>query len=123
MVSIDAFHTGLGLPLEPLPAPTSGEPSGYRPASAVGGMGWVPMIPTGKAKGAEADLYAGQAANVICAMSLVPDAVRTLQSLSAAQYVPMDQVINVTYSDGRALDRSQIELVAGRISALNECFY
>jgi AhpD family alkylhydroperoxidase len=24
---------------------------------------------------------------------------------------------------GRAIDRSQMELVAGRVSALNECFY
>jgi len=24
---------------------------------------------------------------------------------------------------GRSLDRAQIELIAGRVSALNECFY
>jgi AhpD family alkylhydroperoxidase len=24
---------------------------------------------------------------------------------------------------GRALDRAQMELIAGRVSALNECFY
>ena len=123
-ISVDVFHEAMGLPLEPLPTPEAGEPSGYRPASAEPGTGWVPMIPGSKAKGAESDLYPGPiAANVIKAMSLVPDAVRTLKRLSAAQYVPMLQVGNVSYRGDRALGRDQIELVAGRVSALNECFY
>ena len=56
-------------------------------------------------------------------MSLVPDAVRTMKTLSTAQYVPIHAVGDITWSEGRALDRRQIELVAGRVSALNDCFY
>jgi hypothetical protein len=40
-----------------------------------------------------------------------------------AQYVPIEQVPDPSADPGRALSRAQIELVAGRVSALNECFY
>ncbi len=124
VVSVDAFHRALGLALEPLPDPLPGAPSRVRPATARPGVGWVPMIPPGRVGPAEADLYpGGVAGNVIQAMSLVPDAVRLLHTLSAAQYVPMEAVIDPAWAEGRALDRRQIELVAGRVSALNECFY
>jgi alkylhydroperoxidase family enzyme len=81
------------------------------------------MIPEGEARGAEADLYPGKAPNVLRAMSLVPDAVRRMQDLSSAQYIPLDQLANPSADPGRALSRAQIELIAGRVSALNECFY
>ncbi len=80
------------------------------------------MIPPSGARGAEADLYPGpRAANVMRAMSLVPDAVRTLNRLSAAHYLPMGKVADPRAR--RTLGRAQMELLAGRVSALNECFY
>ncbi len=121
---IDGFQGAIGLPLEPLPQPRPGAPSRQRPASARQEMGFVPTIPSGAATGSEADLYpAARVPNVVRAMSLVPDAVRQLQELSAAQYLPLEQVVDVKAEPGRALSRAQIELVAGRVSALNECFY
>jgi hypothetical protein len=123
VVSVDRFHEALGLPLEALPHPIAGEPTRYRPATAVSDIGWVPMIPADRAIGAEADLYDGRAPNVLRAMSLVPDAVRRMRDLSDAQYVPLDQLADPATDPGRALSRSQIELVAGRVSAVNECFY
>jgi hypothetical protein len=123
LVSIDSFCRGLGVPPHPLPAPQSGAPSSYRPPGAVQEDAWVPMIPVERATGAEADLYDGQAVgNVIRAMSLVPDEVRTLRDLSAAHYLPMGQVRDPSASAG-ALNRMQMELIAGRVSALRQCFY
>lgn len=124
VISIDSFHRGLGIALEPLPAPQEGTASGRRPAGLEHDTAWVPMIGVGKAQGEDADLFSGrQTANVIRAMSLVPDAARTLKSLSAAQYVPVWAVGDPSWAKGRALERPQIELVAGRVAALNECFY
>ena len=80
----------------------------------------------GRAAGPEADLYpqAVQAPNVYMAMSLVPDAVRAMSRLSQAQYIsPAIVAAPGRNEPGRAIDRSQIELIAGRVSALNECFY
>jgi len=125
-VSIDSFHRSLGLPLEPLPEPVDGVPSGYRPDSAVSGPAWVPWIPPGKADGPEADLYPGsfRTPNVHKAMSLVPDAVRAMGRLSKVQYIaPALVAAPGATTPGRAIDRSQMELIAGRVSALNECFY
>jgi len=122
LVSIDAVCRGLGLPLHPLPEPLPGEPSRYRPAQARLEAAWVPMIPAAGAVGREANLWRGRlTANVIRALSLVPDAVRQLSRLSAAHYLPLDRIVDLRA--GRAIDRAQIELVAARVSALNECFY
>jgi hypothetical protein len=86
-------------------------------------VAWVATIPGTRATGAEKDLYgsAAYAANVIRALSLVPDAVRQLQDLSAAHYLRPAEMIDLTR--GRSIDRAQMELVAGRVSALRECFY
>lgn len=125
VVSVDSFHHALGLEPEPLPRPLPGEPNHYRPASAAPGEAWVPWIAGGMNTGAEADLYPGtRAVNVACAMSLVPDAVRAMKSLSAVQYMDPARVADPTaQAAGKTLDRRQVELVAGRVSALNECFY
>jgi hypothetical protein len=125
MVSIDSFAAAIGVPARQLPDPGSGERSCYRPATAtVSEQAWVPMVPAENALTPEADLWtSGQTGNVIRAMSLVPDEVRTLRDLSAAHYLPMATVREPGVDAGRALNRSQIELVAGRVSALNKCFY
>ena len=125
VMGIDSFCDALEIPLLPLPKVRAGEPSRYRPAEAVKDGAWVPMIPSEGAGENEADLYGGIPGprrfvpNVIRAMSLVPDAVRNLLSLLGAFYVP--DVGNLKARN--SLDRRQIELVAARVSALNECFY
>jgi hypothetical protein len=122
VTSIDSFHRSLGLALEPLPSPQPGEPSRYRPASAVAEEAYVAMIPERGNTGDEADLWGSPTGNVIRAMSLVPDAVRSLHELSAVHYLPARDVANPS-ARMPALERPQIELLAARVSALNECFY
>lgn len=123
-ISIDAFHRALGLALEPLPEPEPGDPDGYFARAAELESAYVPMLPASGAKGAEADLWeGGRTANVARAMSLVPDGVRMMKRLSSVQYLAMHEVANPAATGNRAIDRAQIELVAGRVSALSECFY
>jgi hypothetical protein len=55
------------------------------------------------------------------ALSLVPAEVHGMADLSAAHYMQMQQVIDVRVH--RTLSRAQMELIAGRVSALNQCFY
>jgi hypothetical protein len=123
LVSIDRFTHGLGLGPHPLPAPCEGAPSRYRPQSAGADEAWVPMVPADNGGTPEADLWPPRAAgNVIRAMSVVPDEVRTLNDLGAVHYVPSHLVRDPRVSRG-ALTRPQMELVAGRVTALNDCFY
>lgn len=124
IISIDAFHRALGLPLEELPAPVWGAASGYRPPGAKDSGAWVPTVQPEDAGPKEADLYpGGRTGNVISAMSLVPDSVRMLITLSDAHYIPMHCVPVPGDNGGRALTRRQIELIAGRVSSISECFY
>ncbi len=123
VISIDAFHRALGLPLEPLPPPQPGDPDGYRPPGAKESGAWVPTIQPADLTAAEADLYGGgtRTGNVLAAMSLVPDAVRMLMTLSSVQY--LIDVPDPLANGNRALNRPQIELLAGRVSSLSNCFY
>ena len=122
VVSVDVFCRGVGVPAHPLPSPVDGEPSRRRPESAKPESAWVPMIAQGKEKGPEADLYReGNYPHVGRALSLVPDEVRGMKGLMGAQYVSVHQVIDVRVN--RSISRAQMELVAGRVSALNGCFY
>ena len=119
VVSIDEFHKAMGIPLEPLPAPRSGEPTRVRPNATVEGAAWVP-IQSARDVGALAGLP-GPAPFVLRALSLVPSEVVAWGKVADAQY--LSAVEMRAFGKIRELDRSQIELVAGRVSALNECFY
>ena len=123
-ISIDAFHRALGLPLEPLPTPAAGEPSGYRPSGVAYAGAWVPTVQWEDVREQEADLYPGRRPGyVISAMSLVPDSVRMLHRLCAVHYLPLESVRTPNDNADRAISRCQIELLAGRVSALSDCFY
>lgn len=121
--SIDEFNRGLGLELETLPTARSGEPTHYRPAQAVRGTGFVSMIPADGATGAEADLWQGRTANVLRALTLVPDSLRDWYKLAAAQYLTIEDMSNFVGQQDRHINRMQMELIAGRVSSVSECFY
>lgn len=122
--SIDEFNRALGLPLEPLPEAVAGEPNQYRPAQAVDGTGFVPMIPADGNVGPEADLWPeGANANVLRAFSSVPDAVRDWHQVGAPQYLSLAEMQVLWGDTRRSINRMQMELVAARVSSHNECFY
>lgn len=125
MVSIDVLHEALDLALEDLPKPIKGEPSHYLADNLVDDGAFVKMLAADNLSNRESDLFGGasRAPNVLRAMSAYPDSVRMLTTLSEAHYIPMNDVSNPRYEGGRAISRAQIELVAGRVSALNDCFY
>ena len=83
----------------------------------------MPLLAPEDATGPEADLYEGSAMvpNIARALSSVPDHVRLLQHESRSHYLSLSDMRNP--AAGRAIDGMQIELVAARVSALNECFY
>ena len=124
VLSIDEFNRALGLPLEPLPDPVAGEPSHYRPSQAEHGTGFVAMIPIDGATGEESDLWEkDRTANVLRALTLVPNAMREWMAVGAEQYLSMRGMMQFADIPGRAINRMQIELIAGRVSSHNECFY
>ena len=123
VAGVDFFARAAGIPPFRLPEPLPGEPARRLPPAARPGLAWVPTIAPEEASGPEADMYGDGAfvPNIMRALSLVPDEVRMLRRLSAAHYLPIEQIPDPTAR--RTLDRMQMELVAARVSALNECFY
>ncbi len=109
VVSIDAFGRAIGVAPQPLPEPQPGAPSRVRPTSVGDNGAWVVM-------------RGGGMGNVMRALSLVPAEVRNLGELGVVHYFGADRITDLG-ATGRALDRAQMELLAGRVSALRECFY
>ncbi len=125
MMSIDVLHEALDLKLENLPDAVAGEPSHYLPEHLTDDGAFVKMIQAANLSAQDADIFGGssRAPNVLRAMSAHPDSVRMLNRLSAAHYIPMKDVADPRKEGGRAISRAQIELIAGRVSAINDCFY
>jgi hypothetical protein len=119
----DYFARAFGIEPFALLEPLSGEPSRHRPAGAKQWGAWVPMVAPEDADGPEVDLYGDVefVPNIMRALSLVPDQARALQRSSNAHYLPVAKIGDP--SARRVLDRMQMELVASRVSALNQCFY
>ena len=61
--------------------------------------------------------------NVGRALTQAPESLHDVKALAVAQYVPVQQIPNMGYDPGRAIDRVQMELVAARVAAINQCFY
>jgi hypothetical protein len=109
VVAIDRFADAVGADAAPLPEPQPGTPSGERAVETADIGAHVPVD------------AAAQGANVGRAMSLVPAANRLFFALEQHMYASGDDFWNLTWN--RPLSRPQVELVAARTSALNECFY
>jgi len=109
IVAIDMYARSIGASPPMLGEPVDGPPARERPAG-LGDVGaWIPMTEQ-KAL-----------ANVSRALSLVPRTNTTWRTLVNDSYSRGPQMVALTWE--RALSRPQVELIAARVSQLNECFY
>ena len=125
LVNLDVFARGLGVPMRTLREPVEGERSLERPATAIDEGAWVPSIPSDERGGEVGNgLYGGgMQPFVYRALSLVPSEAERVMVGGGTQYLPIDKFLDFNYSHHAALSRAQLEIVAGRVSALNQCFY
>jgi hypothetical protein len=96
-----------------------------RPATTESETAWVPLLVPSRVEAENDDLFppGPVVPNVIKALSLVPDGGRWLKALSNAHYLAMAGGQMMDFSRGRGpLSRAQTELLAGRVSAFNDCF-
>jgi len=125
-IAVDMFARCIGQPAAALPAPVGGVPSFARPVGAKPGPAWVDML-------APQDLTEDEAClekvyplpnptYVRSALSLVPKEACGLFDMVDAQYLP-GPVMAHPATRHRAITRPQMELIAGRVSAINGCFY
>ena len=122
VTAIDTFARGTGSDEWPLPTAQAGSPTRYRPSEARLHDAWVPTIAWDEHGPREADYFAGLPANIKMALTLVPDEARSFFDLVAHQYLPGPAMRDFA-NEYRAITHAQIELIAGRVSALNQCTY
>lgn len=122
VTAIDVFARGLGIAEHPLPEPVPGEPTRYRPAEARQAEAWLPNIAWAEAGPNEKDFCHGRESSIRRALTLVPDEARSFFDLGAHQYLPGEAMREFS-KKVRAITRAQIELLAGRVSAINQCTY
>ena len=106
LAAVDEFARALGVPLEPLPEPGTGEPSRLPAPPARPGRLWVPTV---------------GAMSITNALSLVPAESAAQADIHGPLYMSYEQMAD--YAFERELNRAQMELVAARVSAINQCFY
>ncbi|CCG02284.1 hypothetical protein [Blastococcus saxobsidens] len=106
LAAVDSYVRGVGSAEEPLPDPVPGEASRRRNGQVRWRNAFVPTDPEDGA------LYA---------LSAVPAENEARNRLHAALYLSTEQMADLAYQDG--LSRAQMELLAARVSLLNNCFY
>ena len=125
LTDMDIFARGIGVPLRPLPAARDGLPTRARPKTARKELAWVPTVPNHPEGGEDAAELFGESYKpyIIRSLSLVPDEFRRHFELEETHYLSVRNVTTEDHRDYDGFTRAQVELVAGRVSALNECFY
>jgi hypothetical protein len=112
VVPVVAFARAVGMTVPELPRPVRGRPTGrFAPEISHARLNWFPVA-------APADLRAA----VLQALSALPSEDTNLWRLASAQYMSDVQMADPLFTRG-TLSRAQMELVAGRLSKLRECFY
>lgn len=123
ITALDTFDRALGRPLRPLPAPQPGEPSRGRPLGANRDLAWVSTLAPEKVAPGEPNPYPVHGdKNIHRALSLVPQEVFTFFDLDVELYLKDHEIRDFAH-EHRAITHRQIELIAGRASALNRCYY
>lgn len=102
-VIVDTFAQGMGLDMPELPEGVGGTPTLERSDDVEDAGAWLPLAREGRA-------------NILRSLALVPSALKLFfATFGRSYYMAPDSQF--------ALDRAQVELVAARVSAVNECFY
>ena len=123
VIALDTFDAALGRPPRPLPTPVPGVPSRRRPAGAKRNLAWVAtMAPEDVTPGDPNPYPLHSDKNIHRALSLVPQAVIDFFDLDVELYLKDDEIRDFAH-EHRAISHAQIELIAGRASAINRCYY
>jgi len=123
VTALDTFDRALGRRIKALPEPVAGAPSRRRPSAARRGLAWVATLaPEDVAPGDPNPYPVHGDKNIHRALSLVPQEVFNFFDLDVELYLKDDEIRDFGH-EYRAISHAQIELIAGRASAVNRCFY
>jgi hypothetical protein len=123
VTGLDTFDQALGRPLGVLPVPVAGAPTRYRPAGAKRNLAWVSTTAPEDMQPGDPNPYPLHGdKNIHRGLSLVPQEVFNFFDLDVELYLKDHEIRDFAH-EYRAISHAQIELIAGRASVLNRCFY
>lgn len=105
--AVDGFHNALATPLEALPDPRSGEPTGRIRSGLERRRTHIPVPP----------------GPIPVVLDLLPDEGLAFRESFGPQYMTDDEMHADRFFREPGLDRAQMELISSRTSIINECFY
>jgi hypothetical protein len=110
--AVASMHRSVGAAAPPLDEAVPGDPTRTPWALDRSPRNWVPVRRPG-----------GERAPVVEALSAAPGEFALLwNQLAPAQYISDEEMVDLAWTRG-TLSRPQTELVAGRVSALRQCFF
>ena len=127
VVGIDTFCRGIGMEPPELPEAQDGAPS----RETVGedqlnrDLAYVPTIDPFVDGPLQKEFFPGgppTAAHIRRALTYVPDTQRAFWQMANVLYMNGQQMRDFS-NEYRAISHAQIELIAGRVSAINQCVY
>ena len=128
-VAIDSFREGIGLAALDLPLPMPGLPTRTPPPGTKPGLAWMPVLFPQDWAPPTPDLYRtlpgpperGRG-HIHHALSLVPEAMIAWWDMFEPMYLRSAEMRDFT-REFRAISHAQIEMLAARTAALNQCIY
>ena len=122
-VGLDTLNHALGVEPVPLPVPQAGAPSQKRPSGARKDLAWVATLSPETIEASDPPIFARHGCvNIHRAISLVPQEAINFFDLDVELYLK-DSEIRDFDNEYREISHAQIELLAGRTSFLNGCYY
>jgi hypothetical protein len=129
VVAVDTFRAAVGLPALALPPARDGEPLRIRPRGARPGVAWMATLAPEDRTDQDPDLYREHpgpreryGANVHRALSLVPQAMMQWWDMFERMYLTSPTMRDFS-REFRAVTHAQMEMLAARVAALNQCHY
>jgi len=120
---LDTLDVALGRDTADLPEPTAGEPTKHRPAGAVKDLAWVATLSPETVCDEDPNPFPLHGSiNIHRALSLVPQEVINFFDLDVELYLKDHEIRDFDH-EFREISHAQIELIAGRASAINGCYY
>ena len=111
-IILDSYSKAMGLPDYKIPNPQAGEPSRISNPEIIDEGAWLPIT---KAEQQLEDHGLPNVPNIARAMGMVPSGMMHFFGAMRAHYS--------LAGDDFGISRSQVELIAARVSSHNECFY
>jgi hypothetical protein len=111
-VIIDTFAEGIGQELSPPLQARQGQPSRISNPNVIDAGAWLPIL---NVKNVPSDTGLPSTPNIARALGLVPSAIDLFFKVMRKHYSLSDMDFD--------LSRSQTEMLAARVSSLNQCFY